>query len=162
MENLIETFHLDVKLIMAQVVNFTIVFFVLYWFAFKPLAKAMSERSSKIAKGLDDAKKVEEKLAETQREFNKALVQAKKQANQILEKAALDAEARKQQMTAKAKEEIGAVINQEKQKMQAEKRQTLKEIKKEVADLVIAAVEKVLGEKMDERKDREMIKEIAK
>jgi len=162
MESLIETFHIDVKLIIAQMINFAIVFSVLYWFAFKPLSKVMAERTSKIEKGLADAQKVEEKLAETEREFNKALVQAKKQANQILEKAAVDAEAGKRQMTAKAKEEIGAIINREKQKMQAEKAVTLKEIKKEVADLVIAAVEKVLGEKMDEKKDREMIKKIIK
>jgi len=162
MDSLIETFHIDWHLLLAQIFNFAVVFAVLYWFAFKPLAKVMAERSSRIAKGLDDAQKAEEKLAETEREFNKALVQAKKQANEILEKAALDAEAGKQQMTAKAKEEIGAVINQEKQKMQAEKRQTLKEIKTEVAGLVAVSVEKILGEKMDLKKDKVIIKKIIK
>jgi len=162
MDSLIETFHIDVKLIIAQMINFAIVFSVLYWFAFKPLSKVMAERTSKIEKGLADAQKVEEKLAETEREFNKALVQAKKQANQILEKAAVDAEAGKQQMTAKAKEEIGAIINREKQKMQAEKRQTLEEIKAEVAGLVAVSVEKILGEKVDSKKDKEIIKKIIK
>ncbi|MFA6306740.1 MAG: F0F1 ATP synthase subunit B [Patescibacteria group bacterium] len=160
MENLIETFHIDVKLIIAQMVNFAIVFAVLYWFAFKPIARVMAERTAKIEKGLLDAKKVEEKLSETQAEFNKAMVLAKQQANIILEKAAVDADARKQEMIARAKEEIGAIINQEKQKMQTEKEITLKEIKKEAADLVIAAVEKILGEKIDEKKDREMIKKM--
>ncbi|MDD4271649.1 MAG: F0F1 ATP synthase subunit B [Patescibacteria group bacterium] len=162
MENLIETFHLDLRLIIAQVINFAIVFSVLYWFAFKPLAKVMSERSDKIAKSLDDAKKVEEKLSETQAEFNKVIIQAKKQANLILEKAASDADAKKQAEIKRVKEEVGAIINQEKQKMQAEKAATLKEIKKEVADLVMAAVEKVICEKMDEKKDREMIKKMIK
>lgn len=162
MDSLIETFHIDWRLLLAQMVNFAIVFAVLYWFAFKPLGKVMAERTSKIEKGLDDAKKVEEKLARTQAEFNKAMAEAKKQANAILEKAAVDADARKQEMIARAKEEIGQIINQEKQKMQSEKAITLKEIKKEVADLVIATVEKVLGEKIDEKKDREMIKKMIK
>lgn len=162
MENLIETFHLDIKLIIAQIINFTIVFSVLYWFAFKPLAKVMAERSDKIAKSLDDAKKIEEKLAETKAEFNQAMAEAKKQANALLEKADTDADARKQNMIVRAKEEIGQIINQEKQKMQTEKAATLKEIKKEVADLVIASVEKVLREKMDAKKDSEIIKKIIK
>ncbi|MBI4779540.1 F0F1 ATP synthase subunit B [Candidatus Falkowbacteria bacterium] len=162
MESLIETFHVDWRLFIAQVVNFAIVFSVLYWFAFKPLAKVMADRSDKIAKGLDDAKRVEEKLSETQAEFNKAMAEAKKQANAILEKAAADADARKQEMIKSAKEEIGQIINQEKQKMQTEKAATLKEIKKEVADLVILAVEKVLGEEMDEKKDREIIRRVTK
>ena len=160
MDSLIETFHIDGRLLIAQIVNFAIVFAVLYWLVFKPLAKVMAERTSKIAKGLDDAKKVEAKLVRTQEEFNKTMVEAKKQANAILEKAVVEADARKQEMIARAKEEIGVIINQEKQKMQADKAATLKEIKREVADLVVMAMEKVLGEKVDEKRDKEMIKKI--
>jgi len=162
MDSLIETFHIDWHLLLAQIVNFAIVFAVLYWFAFKPLAKVMAERTSKIEKGLLDAKRVEEKLSQTRAEFDQAMVEAKKQANAILAKAAVDADARKQEMIARTKEEIGQIINQERQKMQTEKAVTLKEIKKEVADLVIAAVEKVLGEKLDAKKDKEMIRKIIK
>lgn len=162
MDSLIETFHIDWRLLAAQAVNFGIVFAVLYFFAFKPLGKVMAERTGKIEKGLNDAKKVEARLEETQIEFDKALSDAKKQANAILEKAAADGDARKQEMIMAAKEEIGQIINHEKRKMQEEKAVTLKEIKKEIADLVIAAVEKVLGEKINEKKDMEMIKKIVK
>jgi F-type H+-transporting ATPase subunit b len=162
MGSLIETFHIDVKLIIAQMINFAIVFGVLYWFAFKPLAKVMSGRSEKIEKSLADAEKIEEKLAQTKAEFNKIVAEAKREANTILEKATIQADAKKQETVVRAKEEIGAIINQEKQKMQTEKAATLKEIRKEAADLIIATVEKVLGEKMDEKKDREMIKKLMK
>lgn len=162
MDSLIETFHIDWHLLSAQAVNFGIVFAILYFFAFKPLGKVMAERACKIEKGLDDAKKVEAKLEETQIEFDKALSEAKQQANAILEKAFADGDARKQEMIMAAKEEIGQIINQEKRKMQEEKAITLKEIKKEIADLVIAAVEKVLGEKINEKKDMEIIKKIVK
>ena len=56
MESIISTFHIDWKIIIAQVINFAIVFVVLYIFALKPLSKLMKERSEKIAKGIDDAK----------------------------------------------------------------------------------------------------------
>ncbi|OGF23445.1 ATP synthase F0 subunit B [Candidatus Falkowbacteria bacterium RIFCSPHIGHO2_02_FULL_42_9] len=162
MENLIETFHIDWRIFITQVINFTVVFLVLYWFAFKPLVKIMAERSGKIAKSLAEAKLIEEKLSQTKAEFNKIVAEAKKEANAILEKAAVQADAKKQETVVRAKEEIGQIINQEKQKMQTEKAATLKEIKKEVAGLVISAVEKVLGEKIDEKKDREIIKKMIK
>lgn len=162
MDSLIETFHIDWRLLTAQIVNFAIVFAVLYWLVFKPLSRVMAERTAKIEKGLLDAKKAEAELSKTQEEFNKTMAEAKKQANVILEKAAGQAEARKQEMIARAKEEIGWLINQEKQKMQAEKAATLKEIKREAADLVITVTEKVLSEKIDEKKDREMIKRMIK
>ena len=50
MDSIIETFHLDWKLFLAQVVNFTIVVFVLWRFAFKPLAKNLAERTRTIEK----------------------------------------------------------------------------------------------------------------
>jgi F-type H+-transporting ATPase subunit b len=162
MGNLIETFHLDIKLIIAQVINFAIVLSVLYWFAFKPLVKIMAERSGKISKSLEEAKQIEKKLLETKDEFNKTLVEAKKQANLILEKADQQADTKKAETITRAKEEIGQIINQEKEKMQAEKLRTLKEIKKEVADLVILTVEKILDKKLDKKDDTEIIKKIVK
>ena len=56
MESIISTFHIDWKIIIAQMINFVIVFVVLYIFALKPLSKLMKERGEKIAKGIDDAK----------------------------------------------------------------------------------------------------------
>ncbi|MDD4900892.1 MAG: F0F1 ATP synthase subunit B [Patescibacteria group bacterium] len=162
MDNLIATFHLNLSLLIAQVINFAIVLAVLYWFAFKPLTKMMNERAEKISQGLADAKRVEEKLAQTEKDYGRQLAEAKKQANVILEKAARDTEAKKAEMVVRAKEEIGAIINQEKQKMQAEKAKTLHEIKAEVADLVVAAVEKVLSKKLDKKEDMEMIRKIVK
>lgn len=160
MDSLIEIFHIDFKLLTAQVVNFTIVFITLYFLVFKPLSKIMADRSEKIAKSLEDAKKIEKKLSLTEEEYKKMLVEAKKEVSVILTKADIQAEENKQVMIIKAKEEIGQIINLEKAKMQIEKAQTLKEIKKEVVDLVIASVEKILEKKIDSKEDGELIKKI--
>ncbi|OIP81758.1 MAG: ATP synthase F0 subunit B [Parcubacteria group bacterium CG2_30_45_37] len=162
MGSLIDTFHIDIRLLAAQAVNFAIVFLILYFFIFKPLSKVMADRSAKIAKSLADAEEIDRKLAEAENKYKVRLAEAKKEANLILDKVNRQAEENKQAMIIRAKEEIGQIINQEKQKMQVEKAATLKEIKKETAGLVIAAVEKVLGEKMDGKKDGEMIKQMIK
>jgi F-type H+-transporting ATPase subunit b len=160
MDSLIETFHIDYKLLIAQMVNFAIVFGVLYFFALKPLLKVMKERTAKIEKGLEDAKKIDEQLINTQAEYKKIINQAKKDAAEIAEKASLQAEEKKQATMLKAKEEIGQIINKEKEQMRIEKSQTLKEIKKETMDLVVASLEKILEEKMDGKKDVELIKKV--
>lgn len=160
MESLIEVFHIDIKLLLAQAINFGIVFAVLYFFALKPIMKVMGERTEKIEKSLADAKNIEEKLNQTKEEYNTVMAQAKKEANIILEKANMAAEENKKEMIVKAKEEIGQVINQEKANMQAEKANTLKELKKEVAGLVTLALEKILEEKLDVKKQKEIIKKI--
>jgi len=162
MESLISTFHIDVKLFVAQLINFAIVFAVLYFMAFKPLVKTMSDRTEKIDKSLKDADEIEKRLALTEKERNEIIAAAKKQANLIVEEASARGEERRNELITKAKEEIGQVINTEREKINREKGETLKEIKKEVAELVIMTVEKLLNEKMTGDKDRELIKKMVK
>lgn len=162
MESLVETFHLDVKLLIAQIINFAIVFAILYFFALKPLMRVMQDRTKKIEKSVDNAKKIEERLASSEEDYNKKMALAKKEANIIINKAGEQAEVKKKEIIIKAKEEVGQIINKQKVEMQAEKAKTLKEIKSEVADLVVASVEKVLEKKVDSKEDKKLIEKIVK
>ena len=110
MESLIDTFHIDLKLLIAQFINFAIVFAVLYFFALKPLVKVMQERTKKIEKSVDDAKKIEEKLERSEKDYDKKLAEAKKEANAIMEKTHIQAEKKRNEMIAKAKSDIGQII----------------------------------------------------
>jgi len=160
MESLISTFHVDAGLFVAQIINFAIVFSVLYFFAFKPLVKIMTERSEKIGKSLKEADEIEKRLSLTAIEQDAIIAAAKKQAGLIVEEADKRGEERRNELVAKAKEEIGEVINNEKAKLAREKAETLKEIKKDVADLVILTVEKILTEKMTGDQDHKLIKKM--
>ena len=94
MDSIISTFHIDWKIIIAQMVNFGVVFLVLYLYALKPLSKLMSERSEKISKGIDDAKSNAEVLKRTEAEYEKALSKARAEANTIFQEGKAEAEAK--------------------------------------------------------------------
>ncbi|MEI6836045.1 MAG: F0F1 ATP synthase subunit B [Candidatus Falkowbacteria bacterium] len=162
MESLISAFHIDLGLFIAQLINFGLVFSVLYFFAFKPLVKTMGERSERIGQSLKDADEIEKRLAQTEIEQSDIISAAKKQANLIIENADQRGEERRQELINKAKEDIGQVINVEREKLVRDKAETLKEIKAEVADLVVLTVEKLLNEKMTSDKDQELIKKLVK
>lgn len=149
MDELIKTFHIDVKLLIAQVINFAIVVGVLYKFAYKPLLKHMNERSDVIDKGLKDAKEAQENLEKAEKAYNGKLVEAKKEARTILEEAQKQAEKNKQDMVDKAKEETEKVVTQAKTQIQNEKEKMLKEVKQEVGQLVVQVTEKVLTKELD-------------
>ncbi len=157
MDSLISTFHLDIKLLLAQMVNFAIVVGVLYWFAFKPLLKTMSERSSKIEQGLKEAEEISSRLNTAKAEQVEIIKQAKAEASTLLEEARVLGEDKKNQMVAKAKEEVGKLIVEEKIKIQEAKDKTLAEIKSEVTELVVMVAEKVLKEKVNTKTDNEII-----
>jgi F-type H+-transporting ATPase subunit b len=157
METLVSTFHIDARLLIAQAINFAIIFFVLYKFAFKPISKALQERSQTIEKSLADAKAIEERLNATDKERSEMILSAKKEAQALIEKAEMTANSNREQLIAKTKADISLIVAEEKNKIRQEQAESFKALKGEVADLVVSAVEKLIKEKLDTDKDKELI-----
>ncbi|MFA6300987.1 MAG: ATP synthase F0 subunit B [Candidatus Paceibacterota bacterium] len=147
MESIISTFHIDWKIIIAQAINFGVVFVVLYIFALKPLSKLMAERSEKIARGVDDAKTNSELLEKTRREYEDALAKARVEANKIFQEGKKEAEAKKVIMLEEAKKEVSATVENGKKMLEAEKTKMVGEAKNEIINLAMQATEKLMKSK---------------
>jgi F-type H+-transporting ATPase subunit b len=160
MDSLIETFHIDWRLLIAQVVNFGIAFSVLYFFALKPLKKVMAERTNKIARGLDQSKEIEKRLTEANEEYRKEIAKAKTEAGSIVEKAAAVGEEKRKEMLEEAKQEIENLVGREKITMENERKRVSNELKAEVAELVAESIKKILEKEIDEKKNKEIIEKI--
>ncbi len=149
MDSIISTFHIDWKIIIAQAVNFAIVFAVLYIFALKPLNKLMAERAEKIKKGIDDAKANASILEKTEKEYEQALVKARAEANTIFQSSKKDAEAKKVLMMEDAKREVKTIIDNGKKSLETEKTRMVEDARKEIVALAMQATEKLLASKKD-------------
>ena len=149
MESIISAFHIDWKIIIAQAINFGIVFVVLYIFALKPLSKLMAERSEKIGKGIDDAKTNAELLAQSKVQYDKALAEAKAEANKIFQEGKKEADTKKAAMLEEAKKEVEGIIANGKQMLEAEKAKMVEEAKSEIVALTMLATEKLIKSKPD-------------
>jgi F-type H+-transporting ATPase subunit b len=158
MDSILNSFHVELGLFIAQIVNFAIVFAVLYYFVIKPLMKVMKERSEKIEESLKQADQVAKKLTETEEAYDKKISEARIEAGRIIEEATEKALAKKDAIVNKSKEEIGVIINKEKESIRLQKEKTMKEIKTELTDIVMLALEKVLEKRLDQKEDRELIK----
>lgn len=160
MDSIVSTFHIDWKIIIAQAINFGIVFVILYIFALKPLSKLMAERSEKIAKGINDAKENGILLAKTEAEYNEALVKAKTEANKIFQEGKKEAELKRAQMLEETKNEVAGVIENGKKILEAEKIKMVDEAKKEIVTLALQATEKLLEVKIDDSLNGKTLKEL--
>jgi len=149
MESIISTFHIDWKIMIAQAINFLVVFVVLYIFALKPLNKLMAERSGRIAKGVDDAKTNAALLEKTRAEYEEVLLKAKAEANKIFQDGKKEAENKKTLMLEDAKKEVAGVIENGKKMLEAEKIKMVGEAKNEIVSLTMLATEKLISSKQD-------------
>jgi len=159
---LIQAFGLNLKILLAQLVNFAILLFVLYRFAYKPIFSFLEERRKRIEKGVKDAEKAVIRLGEIEDERKKTMADAKKEACRLIEEAKELADKKRDDMINNAKDQIKTVIADEKKKIAAEKAETMRELKREVAGLVTLAVEQVVRERMDDLKDKSMVERVVK
>lgn len=160
MDSIINTFHLDLKTIIAQMINFGIVFTVLYIYAIKPLGKIMKERSEKIEKGIDDAKSNADILNKTKDEYEKVLTKARMEADKIFQEGKKEAEAKKILMLEKVKDEVAVMIESGKKTLESEKIKMLSETKGEITSLAIKIAEKLIAGKVDGSFDEKTVEEI--
>jgi len=147
MEDIISTFHIDWKLMIAQTVNFVLVLAIFYYFAAKPLRKLMKDRTQEISGGLEDAKKNSELLEQTKEEYEGALNKARTEAVVILEKGKKEAQTQREQMVVDTKQEVARMIEKGKRDLETEKNKMVQDAKSELASLVMSATERVVGKK---------------
>ena len=149
MESIISTFHIDWKIIIAQAVNFGVVFVVLYIFALKPLSKLMAERAEKIASGINDAKKSNELLQKATEEYKENTIKLRKVSIEAQKELERDLEKLRNENLERIKADNDEWIKNRTKQMEVEKVKMVEEAKGEVVNLAIIATEKLLSSKKD-------------
>ncbi|PWU06121.1 MAG: ATP synthase F0 subunit B [Verrucomicrobia bacterium] len=137
-------FGVQWNLLIAQIINFVLVAFLLYHFAFKPILKTLDERQKKIADGLRYTEEIEKKLKDTQAEQHAILHQANLEKKEILEKAHDQAKAYSEKQSQDAVSKAEYIIKKAEEAIALEKQKMLQSTRSELAQLVIATSEKVL------------------
>lgn len=162
MEEIINTFHVDWHIILAQLVNFILVVAVLWYFAFRPLAKTMTERTTRIEQSLKNADAVEERLRQADAEYQTVLTNAKKDAEQIIAKSKTLAEQQRVEVVEKTKAEAAKIVESGKQQLAAQREQMVASARVELSELVALATEKVIGEKITTERDKALVERAVK
>lgn len=154
---LLSNLGINGKLLLAQIVNFLILLFVLYKFAYGPILKMLEERTDKIEKGLKDADESHKKLAEIVQKEKEVMAEARKEAQAIIVKAEEQAKKSKDGIAIEAKAQAEKIMQDTEKKIEEEKNKMLAEVKGEISNLVIIATEKIISQKLDTAKDKELI-----
>lgn len=140
---------IDWKLLLAQVVNFGILLFILKRYAYQPMLQLMDERSARIEQGLKDAEAAEKRLRSVEEEEKKILAGARQQAKELLvetDKAAKERDALKLSET---EARVKKLFSDAETKLEDDRTRMIEDAKRELSETVMLAVEKLLKEKAE-------------
>jgi F-type H+-transporting ATPase subunit b len=152
----------DWRLLLAQVVNFGILFFLLRRYAYGPMLEFLEKRSERIDKGLKDAEAASAKLIALEEKEKQILVAARTEARAIVTASEVSAKKRDAEYLMETEAKTKRFLEEARIKIEEEKEKILTEAKQEIAEVVTVAVEKILKEKVDTAKDKQLIEEMVK
>ena len=144
MQELISTFHIDWMLMLAQIVNFGLVFLALYFIAAKPLAKLVKDRTKEITDGLENAEIAKTEVANANIKKEEIIKDAKNEAKGILVRSQGDGKKIVQEAKDKAVLEKEEIIKQAKIEADKEKKNGEDAVRKEASVLVVDGVKKMI------------------
>jgi len=131
--------------LIAQVVLFTIVYYVLKRFAFKPVIAMLEERRRRIEEGQINAENIKKQLAAAQTKYEEILAKANADAQRLLDEVRASGDRlaeQKRQEAITAAEQI-AVKAQE--AIALERDRIMAELKQELGRLVVDTTTRVTG-----------------
>ena len=139
--------NIDWQQILLHLLNFVLLFAILYFLLYKPVKKFMDERAA-YYKDIDD--KANENFAEAQRskeEYNEKLAKAEDEIAEEKKQAYIEIEKLTQEKIKEAEIEAEKIIQTAHKNTEAEHEKMLKTARTEITDMVSSAAEKLVSEK---------------
>ena len=151
-----ENLGIDIKLLIAQMINFGLFFFIIKKFVTKPFLNFVEDEKSKEA----EKARLMEKMAKQEEEYAKKEKDLQMRIKKEMEKALLaaknDAKLVKEEMINEAKSEAAVIRENAKKEIIEDKEKLYSEIKSKIAELSLVVVKQSLSDVLDDSTKRKI------
>ncbi len=148
--------------LIAQIINFLLLVFILTKVAYKPLMKMLADRQTRIEESIRAAEEGQAAAEELKRQYEEHLAEARIKAQAIVEKAAKTAEQTKEEIVATARIEYARLLKEAQEEIAREREHALAQLRGEVVALSVACASKIVEENMDMEKNAKLVEKFMK
>ena len=146
--------------LVTQLVSFAILFAVLWMLLYKPISKAMGDRSKKIQDSLEAADKAREEVNSSKEAMEKQIAESRAEGQKMIANAKDIADKFKEEELAKAREEINAEKQRAEADIQRERDAAIEDVRQQFADLAVNAAERIIHRSLDAKTHQSLIEEV--
>lgn len=145
---ILDKFGVNVPLLAIQTVNFLLVAYLIYHFAFRGVIKTMDERNKKIQDGLQYGEKMKHELASIENKRSNIINQANNKASEIVGDAQKNATELLERGKQESKELAKSILSKAKIDIQNKREAMFDSLKGEIKEIVVRATEQVLSREL--------------
>lgn len=147
MEQIINSFGIDPKIFLAEIVNFLIVLGILYYFVFRKISVLLEERSKTIEEGVANAEQAEVTLAQAEEEKRSILHRAGEEATAEIKAAVETGKQREANIVGEANQRADEILKNAQNKGESLKEKLIDSSKEDIARMIVLGAEQVLKTK---------------
>ena len=147
MAQLFAAFGIDWRLLIINIINFSLLLLVLWYFLYSPLTTMLATRRQKVADGVRDADEAKHHLKQIEESRANLLAKAGQEADEVVAKARAAGLAKGQEIVSASELSAERLLKDAALSAEELKAQALRESKQEVAKLIVLGVERTLAQK---------------
>ena len=145
--------------ILAQMLNFFILVWILHRFAYKPLVGMMNARKEQIANDLASAEQSRLEAEQIKADYAAQIAKARQEAQEIVEKAHHQAKLSTAEEVAAARSQIETEKERARQDIAIERDRAMNSLRNEVVSLSVAMASKVVAKDMNSETNTKLIED---
>lgn len=149
----------NVGLMVWTLILFVVSMIVLWKLAFPRITEALDRRQHMIEDSIDEAERIRHEADELLDEYRARLQAARRQAEEIIERARKAGETHERESEEDAQRRREELMERARREIEVETQRAIQEIRTEVADLTIMATEKVTRKVLTEEDQRRLLEE---
>lgn len=145
--------------LIAQLINFAILLFVMRMFLYKPVLRILDERKTRIEEGLNRAEQAAAQASASQDEARRVIEEARGQGRELVASAQEAAARLRAELEERARVDANGIVSRARDEIQNERDQAIEQLRREFTDLALAAAERVIGQSLDRAAHQRLIDE---
>ena len=157
MGDILGSLGISVSTLLAQVINFVVLFGLLYLVAYKPIMRMLDERSRRVKESMEQTEMIKEQADMAEKETAKRIQEANKESQKIIQKAEQAGEEIKQKTQLDAEKQTEKILKRTQVEIEQERDEIINELRQQFANLTIMTAGKVIDKTLDEKTHRELI-----
>lgn len=162
MQDILNSFGVSPVLLVAQIINFLIILWLLKRFAYKPIFSMLEKRRKEIQDGIQHAKDAEIELEKALEKEKEILKKAQSQAQVILADSHKQASLTLSQAEEAAKIRVAKMLEDAQREISQETQNAQQQLAKQTGKLAVEILEKALVGMVDTTVQKEVVEKVTR
>ncbi len=152
-----EALGINVPGLLTQLISFTILVIVLYFFLYGPITRMLDQRAERIKSSLEAADRARTEAASSAEAVEKEMANARTEGQRLIAEAQDAARRAGEQIEQRSRQQADEIIARAEAEIAQQRDSAIEELRREFAGLAVLAAERVVERELDTARHQELI-----